>query len=158
MPIADSCTAAIFCPIRGNSAHVRGTHVPVEEPSTASQVDISPRPTFPYVDMGKACSSLNYQNISGGDDESALVLVLFVVCASTVSAHAQDAKKTADEFATKWVTAYDAGDAAALAALFTQDGVFNAPSGAVLKGRDTIAKALAGRIKAGWTKETVMKK
>src|SRR5664280_2416726 len=71
--IADSCTAAIFCPIRGNSAHVRGTHVPVEEPSTASQVDISPRPTFPYVDMGKACSSLNYQNISGGDDESALV-------------------------------------------------------------------------------------
>jgi uncharacterized protein (TIGR02246 family) len=83
-------------------------------------------------------------------------LVLFVVCASTVSAHAQDAKKTADEFATKWVIAYDAGDAAALAALFTQDGVFNAPSGAVLKGRDAIAKALAGRIKAGWTKETVM--
>ncbi len=83
-------------------------------------------------------------------------LVLFVVSASTVSAHAQDAKKTADEFATKWVTAYDAGDAAALAALFIQDGVFNAPSGAVLKGRDTIAKALAGRIKAGWTKETVM--
>jgi uncharacterized protein (TIGR02246 family) len=83
------------------------------------------------------------------------ILVLLVVGMSSLSAYAQDAKKTADDFATKWVMAYDAGDAAALAALFTQDGVFNAPSGAVLKGRDAIEKALAGRIKAGWTKETV---
>jgi uncharacterized protein (TIGR02246 family) len=82
-------------------------------------------------------------------------LVLLVMGLSSLSAYAQDAKKTADDFAAKWVTAYDAGDAAALAALFTQDGVFNAPSGAVLKGRDAIEKALAGRIKAGWTKETV---
>src|SRR6202023_1371385 len=82
-------------------------------------------------------------------------LGLLVVLASSLSAYAQDAKKTADDFATKWVAAYDAGDAPALAAMFTQDGVFNAPSGAVLKGRDTIEKALAGRIKAGWTKETV---
>ena len=82
-------------------------------------------------------------------------LVLLVVSISFLSAYAQDAKKTADDFATKWVTAYDAGDAAALAALFTQDGVFNAPSGAVVKGRDAIEKALVGRIKAGWTKETI---
>jgi uncharacterized protein (TIGR02246 family) len=82
-------------------------------------------------------------------------LVPLVMGLSSLSAYAQDAKKTADDFATKWVTAYDAGDAAALAALFTQDGVFNAPSGAVLKGRDAIEKALAGRIKAGWTKETI---
>jgi uncharacterized protein (TIGR02246 family) len=82
-------------------------------------------------------------------------LVLLVMGLSSLSAYAQDAKKTADDFAAKWVTAYDAGDAAALAALFTQDGVFNAPSGAVLKGRDAIEKALAGRIKAGWTKETI---
>ncbi len=83
-------------------------------------------------------------------------LVLLVVSISSLSAaYAQDAKKTADDFASKWVTVYDAGDSAALAALFTLDGVFNAPSGAVLKGRDAIEKALAGRIKAGWTKETV---
>jgi uncharacterized protein (TIGR02246 family) len=83
-------------------------------------------------------------------------LVLLVVSISCLSAaYAQDAKKTADDFASKWVTAYDAGDAAALAALFTPDGVFNAPSGAVVRGRDAIEKALAGRIKAGWTKETV---
>jgi len=82
-------------------------------------------------------------------------LVLLVAGMSSLSAHAQDAKKTADDFATKWVATYDAGDAPALAALFTQDGVFNAPSGAALKGREAIEKALAGRMKAGWTKETV---
>ena len=82
-----------------------------------------------------------------------LVVPLLVITSS--SAYAQDAKKTAEDFATKWVTAYDAGDATTLAGLFTQDGVFNAPSGAVLKGRNAIEKALAGRIKAGWTKETV---
>src|SRR6266480_2161518 len=82
-------------------------------------------------------------------------LTLFVLVISASTACAQDAKKTADDFAAKWVAAYDAGDATALAGLFTQDGVFNAPSGAVLKGRDAIEKALAGRIKAGWTKETI---
>jgi uncharacterized protein (TIGR02246 family) len=82
-------------------------------------------------------------------------LVLLAVSTSSFSAYAQDAMKAADDFATKWVTAYDSGDAAALAALFTPDGIFNAPSGTALKGRDAIEKALAGRIKAGWTKETV---
>src|SRR5260370_9707028 len=82
-------------------------------------------------------------------------LTLFVLVISASTACAQDAKKTADDFAAKWVTAYDAGDAAALAGLFTQDGVFNAPSGAVVKGREAIEKPLGGRMKAGWTKETV---
>jgi uncharacterized protein (TIGR02246 family) len=83
------------------------------------------------------------------------ILVLLFVSMSSLSAYAQDARKTADEFAAKWVKAYDAGDAASLAGLFTADGVFNAPSGAVVKGRNAIEKALAGRMKAGWTKETV---
>ena len=82
-------------------------------------------------------------------------LTLFIFIASASTACAQDAKKTADDFGAKWVAAYDAGDAAALAGMFTQDGVFNAPSGAVVKGREAIEKALAGRMKAGWTKETV---
>jgi uncharacterized protein (TIGR02246 family) len=83
------------------------------------------------------------------------LLVVLVATMTSLPAHAQDAKKTADDFAIKWVTTYDAGDAAGLAALFTPDGVFNAPSGAALKGREAIEKALAGRMKAGWTKETV---
>ncbi len=72
-------------------------------------------------------------------------LTLFVLIISASTAWAQDAKKTADDFAAKWVAAYDAGDATALAGLFTRDGVFNAPSGAVVKGREAIEKALAGR-------------
>ena len=82
-------------------------------------------------------------------------LTLFVLIVSASTACAQDAKKTADDFGAKWVAAYDAGDAKALAGLFTPNGVFNAPSGAVVKGREAIEKALAGRMKAGWTKETV---
>jgi uncharacterized protein (TIGR02246 family) len=82
-------------------------------------------------------------------------LVLIFVIISSLSALAEDAKKAADDFASKWVAAYNVGDATTLAALFTQDGVFNAPSGAVVKGREAIEKALAGRIKAGWTQETV---
>jgi len=58
-------------------------------------------------------------------------------------------------FFSKWVATYNSGDASALAGLFTPNGVFNAPSGAVIKGREAIEKALGGRIKAGWTKETV---
>src|SRR5258705_11383975 len=82
-------------------------------------------------------------------------LTLFVLIVSASTACAQDAKKTADDFAAKWVAAYDGGDAAALAGMFTQDGVFNAPSGAVVQGREEIEKALAGLMKADWTKETV---
>jgi len=87
--------------------------------------------------------------------KSRAFLTVLAAMSLTLPAYAEDARKTADDFARNWVAAYDAGDAAALAALFTADGVFNAPSGAVIKGREAIEKALAGRIKAGWTKETV---
>jgi uncharacterized protein (TIGR02246 family) len=81
--------------------------------------------------------------------------VLLFVILSALSANAQDALQTATDIGNKWAAAYDAGDAAALAAMFTQDGVFNPPPGTTLKGREAIEKAFAGRMKAGWTKETV---
>src|ERR1700687_1253697 len=83
------------------------------------------------------------------------LFALFLIAIVSSPASAQDAKKTADDFAAKWVATYNGGDAPALAGLFTPNGVFNAPSGAVIKGREAIEKALAGRIKAGWAKETV---
>jgi uncharacterized protein (TIGR02246 family) len=98
---------------------------------------------------------LSIEKSLGGPMKLRSLLTLFALLVSAYSACAQDARKTADDFAAKWVAAYDAGDAAALAGMFTQDGVFNAPSGAVIKGREAIEKALAGRMKAGWTKETV---
>ena len=52
--------------------------------------------------------------------------VLLSMIVSSFSAHAEDAKDIAGAFASRWVAAYDAGDAPALAALFTQDGVLQA--------------------------------
>jgi len=37
----DRRTAATFYSISGNSTHIHGTRVPMEEPSTASQADVS---------------------------------------------------------------------------------------------------------------------
>ena len=69
-------------------------------------------------------------------------LAPIVVVALALDVHAQDASKSAEDFAVQYVTAYNGGDGAAVAALFTADGVFNAPSGAVLKGREAVAKAI----------------
>jgi hypothetical protein len=40
-PKADSCTATIFYLISGDSTHIHGTDVLVEEPSTASEADLA---------------------------------------------------------------------------------------------------------------------
>jgi len=79
----------------------------------------------------------------------------FVMLVSIMPARAQDASKTADELAKKWEASYDAGDAAAIGAFFTKGGVFSPATASLLKGPDAIEKAIAGRMKAGWTKETV---
>ena len=84
------------------------------------------------------------------------VLVVTVLMAGlVVPTQAQDASKAGEDIGMKWVAAYDAGDAAAIATLFTTDGVLIPATGVILKGREAIKNALAGRMKAGWTKETV---
>jgi len=84
-----------------------------------------------------------------------LLALTVLMVGSVFPARAQDAMKVADELGAKWQAAYNSGDAAAIAALFTTDAVFNAPSGAALSGHEAIEKAIGGRIKAGWTNETV---
>ncbi len=79
------------------------------------------------------------------------LVIAFLMSCSVLPVHAQEASKAAE----KWVAAYNSGDAAAIAALFTQDAVFSPASAVTLKGREVIEKALAGRMKAGFTKETV---
>jgi uncharacterized protein (TIGR02246 family) len=81
--------------------------------------------------------------------------VIVLIAGLVVPAQAQDASKAGDDLGKKWVEAYNAGDAAAIAALFTPDGVFIPATGIVLKGREAIQNAIAARIKAGWNKETV---
>ena len=83
-----------------------------------------------------------------------LVLIGVVVCLAS-SAQAQNATKVAEDFGNKWVTSYNAGDAKGIASLFTKDGTWSPATAVLLKGRDEIEKAVATRIKAGFTKTTV---
>lgn len=82
------------------------------------------------------------------------VLIGMVVCLGS-SAHAQNATKVADDFGNKWVASYNAGDAKGIASLFTKDGTWSPATAVLLKGRDEIEKAVAARMKAGFTKTTV---
>lgn len=67
----------------------------------------------------------------------------------------QDARQAADSMAKKFETAYNAADAAGIANLFADGGTYLTPGGTVLTDRQAMERAVAGRIKAGWTKETV---
>lgn len=67
----------------------------------------------------------------------------------------QDARQAADSMAKKFATAYNAGDAAGIANLFADGAIYLTPGGTVLSDRSAMEKAVAGRIKAGWTNETV---
>ncbi len=67
----------------------------------------------------------------------------------------QDAQQAANTISKKFETVYNAGDGAAIASLFAEGGTYLTPGGTVLSDRQAMEKAIAGRIKAGWTNETV---
>lgn len=62
----------------------------------------------------------------------------------------QDACQAAEDLAKSYEAAFNRKDAAAVAALYTQDGVF-VPEGPILSGREAITKATADAIKAGFS-------
>ncbi len=66
-----------------------------------------------------------------------------------------DAQEAATTFTNAWDNAYNANNPAAIAALFTKDGVFLTGSGTMLTGQKQIETAIAARIQKGWTKETI---
>jgi hypothetical protein len=74
--------------------------------------------------------------------------------ALSTAAYAEDARQVNDAFADKWVKNYNANLPEGIAGMFTTEGVFIGPPGA-LKGRPSIERALAARIKAGWTSEAL---
>ncbi len=63
-----------------------------------------------------------------------------------------DARQVADTIENQWQTNYNAGNAAAIARMFAADGTYAPSAGPVLSGPQAIEKALAARIKSGWTK------
>jgi ketosteroid isomerase-like protein len=84
-----------------------------------------------------------------------LPAALGIATAPALAETAADAKKIADAIEGQWLAFYNAGNAAGIGGLFTPNGTYATPSGAVLNGPDAIEKAYAARIKAGWTKETM---
>lgn len=57
--------------------------------------------------------------------------------------------------AARFQSAYNAGNPAGIAALFAKGGVYLTPAGTLLTDPQAMEKAVDGRIRAGWTKETV---
>lgn len=85
---------------------------------------------------------------------SLVVIGLATSAPAQQSATNQDARKIAEDLTRQWEQAYNRGDAEAVGALFTPDGVYVGPTG-ILSGQKEIASALQGRIRQGWTKETI---
>jgi len=79
------------------------------------------------------------------------------VCAQASAASDREAWQIAEVMANKFQTAYNTGDVAAIANLFVDNGYYFTPGGTVLYGwdRQAIQRAIAARIRAGWTKEVV---
>lgn len=67
----------------------------------------------------------------------------------------QEDQQAANTISKNFETAYNAGDGAGIASLFADGGTYLTPGGKVLSDRQAMEKAIAGRIKAGWTNETV---
>jgi ketosteroid isomerase-like protein len=78
-------------------------------------------------------------------------------CGQTPAALDQEAWAVAEVMANKFQTAYNEGDVATIANLFLDNAYYFTPGGTVLYGwdRQAIQRAIAARIRAGWTKEIV---
>ena len=66
-----------------------------------------------------------------------------------------EAQQAAATAARAFQDAYNAGKPAAIAALYVQGGVVLTGAGTMLTDHQEIEKAFGGRIKAGWTNETI---
>jgi hypothetical protein len=67
----------------------------------------------------------------------------------------KDARQAATQVSQAFADAYNAAKPADIAALFVSNGVYLTPVGTMLSDHQEMTAALAGRIKAGWTKETI---
>jgi uncharacterized protein (TIGR02246 family) len=88
------------------------------------------------------------------------VLVTLCVAGPAFAQHVpaiseQAAREAAETVARRFESAYNAGASARVADLFAKDGVYLAPGGAVLTSRRGIEQAIAGRMRAGWTRVVV---
>jgi uncharacterized protein (TIGR02246 family) len=84
-------------------------------------------------------------------------LALLVVPATARAQHDDHGKAALKEMTPRWQAAYNAGDAAALAALYAKDGVLLPPNSAPVDGRDAIEAFWSAALEEGATGELTTK-
>jgi hypothetical protein len=86
---------------------------------------------------------------------TALVSLVTLPALAQQAVSEADAKQVAAQVSQAFADAYNAAKPADIAALFTSTGVYLTPGGTMLTDHQEMTVALAGRQKAGWTKETI---
>lgn len=84
-------------------------------------------------------------------------LALLVVPATALAQHDDHGKAALKEMTPRWQAAYNAGDAAGVAALYTKDGVLLPPNSAPVDGREAIEAFWAVALEDGATGELTTK-
>ena len=78
-----------------------------------------------------------------------IIMALLALPASALAQADEYSKPSLKEMTPKWQAALNAGDAAGVAALYTDDGVLHPPNSAPVNGRDAIEAFWAGVTEAG---------
>ncbi|MGB5301850.1 MAG: nuclear transport factor 2 family protein [Gemmatimonadota bacterium] len=87
-----------------------------------------------------------------------LIAMALLALPATALAQADEySKSSLKEMPNKWQAAYNAGDAASLAALYAEDGVLHPPNSAPVDGREAIQAFWATALESGGTSELTVK-
>jgi len=87
-----------------------------------------------------------------------LIAMALLALPATALAQADEySKSSLKEMAPKWAAAYNAGDAAGLAALYAEDGVLHPPNSAPVDGREAIEAFWTTVLASGGSTELTVK-
>jgi uncharacterized protein (TIGR02246 family) len=78
------------------------------------------------------------------------ILLIVPLLGLTMSAHAADLKSQIDVANQKWIVAYNKGDAAAVAALYTEHAAVLPPGHDLVRGHEAIQTFFNGAIQSGF--------
>ncbi len=84
-----------------------------------------------------------------------LLVAIVVFSGNSILAQQNEARATIERLAEQWSEAYNRGDIAAVAELYTEDAQFFVSTGQVLEGRTAIQSVLQGILDAGATEQSL---
>ena len=79
----------------------------------------------------------------------ALALLLIVGCAAPQQDNTEEARAGIEATNTQWMATFSQGDAAGVAACYTEDAQLMPPNGEIVSGREAVQEAMQGFIDAG---------